>query len=1049
MRGAARDSSWRRSGTGIARGIGGPALCLAAAMLPSLGCRPGAREAATAPAPASPAAAPLPKPGERLPVKSGETLIAELPLEAGHFFHARVEQRGIDLTVELKSPSGETITKIDSLNGAWGPEEVILLVPATGAYRLEVHAGGKAGQAGEVEWEVVASREPTARDRQLVAAEAAFRRGLGERRAGKPLQAIESLREAWEGFTELGLRRRQGDVLQGLYRAHDEAGNSEIAATFAEQAAELSEGEGDLRLAAGLARSGGHLRLQLGQPRQAIAILAKAQGLYQALRDARGEALSLGLLGSAHGAIGQLQRGQTLFEEAFEVLKAQPDESTEAILSSDYGSLLLDLNRPREGAASFARAAEIDRRQGRAELLPIALRGLAEAKARAGEAAAAEEAIAEALEMERGQPKGRALAVALHSAGRIRHLAGNLSAAEQTLREALSQAREAKDARTEAFALLDLGLVRLHQGEATEALALEEEARALFEASGDRKGEASALVRGAEALRDLGRPFDAWQRLEPALEVIEELRQTTVRRDFRSSYFASRQDYFDIALEILLRCHEQKPNAGYQRTAWELHERRLARELEAARWRGMAEAAPEVRTSERDLGRKLGEAALLADAAERDERVSGLLAELYRLRSATEKESADRLPQPARQRSKGLLAAVQHELARPQTTLLAFALGEVRSYLWAITAAEVEVRFLPPRRELEALARDFVARLRNQRRSSQEGAARLGVELSRLLLGPVAPRLGAERLLLVADGALQELPWAALPLPGAEGEGRQLLEAHELSSLPSARVLLDLRRNPERRRRSERALAIFADPVLSSEDPRLSSSVRSLASAAAAGSFNTNDRELERSATGLGADLDARLPETQAEAASILELAPPGPHWLATGFAASRDALLTAPLEGFGVLHLATHALLDRDEPELSGIVLSRFDSEGRAIAGFVRAFEVSRLRLPGCLVVLSSCESGIGKDLKGEGMQSLLRAFFEAGADGVIASLWPVSDRRTAILMRHFYRGLLQRGLPAPEALRQAQLALKKDSDSADPYYWAGFYYQGDRRGW
>jgi CHAT domain-containing protein len=135
------------------------------------------------------------------------------------------------------------------------------------------------------------------------------------------------------------------------------------------------------------------------------------------------------------------------------------------------------------------------------------------------------------------------------------------------------------------------------------------------------------------------------------------------------------------------------------------------------------------------------------------------------------------------------------------------------------------------------------------------------------------------------------------------------------------------------------------------------------------------------------------------------------------------------------------------EHPELSGLVLSLVDRAGRPQNGFLRAFEISRLRLDAGLVVLSACESGIGTDLRGEGMASLARSFFHAGARRVVATLWPVSDEKTATLMERFYRGHLAAGKPPAAALRAAQLAALREPATREPYYWAGFVLQGDWR--
>jgi CHAT domain-containing protein len=155
--------------------------------------------------------------------------------------------------------------------------------------------------------------------------------------------------------------------------------------------------------------------------------------------------------------------------------------------------------------------------------------------------------------------------------------------------------------------------------------------------------------------------------------------------------------------------------------------------------------------------------------------------------------------------------------------------------------------------------------------------------------------------------------------------------------------------------------------------------------------------------------------------------------------------VLSGQLVGYGILHFATHGLLDDEHPERSGLVLSLVDPRGRPRAGVVRAGEIAGLDLPADLVVLSACRTALGREARGEGLLSLTRAFWRAGAARVMVSLWNVDDQATAELMGRFYRALLTGGQRPSTALRAAQLSLRADPRWAPPYYWAGFILQGN----
>jgi CHAT domain-containing protein len=164
------------------------------------------------------------------------------------------------------------------------------------------------------------------------------------------------------------------------------------------------------------------------------------------------------------------------------------------------------------------------------------------------------------------------------------------------------------------------------------------------------------------------------------------------------------------------------------------------------------------------------------------------------------------------------------------------------------------------------------------------------------------------------------------------------------------------------------------------------------------------------------------------------------------GYEANREAIMASSVARQRIIHFATHGMMDTRHPEMSGLVLSMFNKRGEAQDGYLRLSDIYNLKLSADLVVLSSCESALGKDLGSEGINGLPRAFLYAGARRVIASLWKVDDEATVTLMSAFY-SRLQRGEDPAQALQGAQLALLKNTRLSEPYYWAGFILEGDYR--
>ena len=396
------------------------------------------------------------------------------------------------------------------------------------------------------------------------------------------------------------------------------------------------------------------------------------------------------------------------------------------------------------------------------------------------------------------------------------------------------------------------------------------------------------------------------------------------------------------------------------------------------------------------------------------------------------------------------------------TSLLEYSLGDERSYLWLVTQSSILSYELPKRADIEAAARRvyemLTARQQAVGRPVAERFKRIAkadaefqmasMALSKMLLGPVSPHLRTKRLLIVADGALQFVPFAALPVSTSLKNASPLMFEHEIVSLPSASALSVLRRDTAGREHAGKAIAVLADPVFDREDPRLRLREESKQPALKKSLGTTaleramRDVELLDSRGNL-----ARLPFSREEADAILAVAPKGQAFKAVDFKATKAILESPEISQSGIVHFATHALLNSKHPELSGIVLSLVDEQGRAQDGFLRLHDIYNLDLSAELVVLSACQTALGKEVKGEGLLGLTRGFMYSGARQVVASLWKVDDSVTAEFMRGFYEGIFRRGLKPAAALRAAQIEMRKKRQWRSPYYWAAFVLQGEYR--
>ncbi|HWC19492.1 MAG TPA: CHAT domain-containing protein, partial [Terriglobales bacterium] len=543
---------------------------------------------------------------------------------------------------------------------------------------------------------------------------------------------------------------------------------------------------------------------------------------------------------------------------------------------------------------------------------------------------------------------------------------------------------------------------------------------------------------------------------------------------------------YEFYIRLLMDMHATSPTSGFDAAAFQANERARARSLLDM----LVEAHVNIhegvdsklldreRTLEQRLRRRSEYQVELLGGSHTPEQAESVAHELQMLaaeqdeteaqiRASSPRFAALTQPQPLN------VKQIQDSILGPDMLLLEYTLGEDRSYLWAVTSSDLMSFTLPKRAEIEQAARTVYALLTAPNRHPRDEGewqrkARLAraraqypaaaYRLSELVLRPVSSLLaGKRRIVIVSDGALQYISFAALPIPNRnkalDEPSRPLLLAAEVVYAPSASALAVLRRQIASRSPAPKTVAVIADPVFGLDDPRVSTSVPVSRS-----SFPTRHPvqqrslpdELERSWTEVtgpesGGKI-SRLPFSRREANAIIAAAPSGSRLKALDFRANRATATSSDLAQYRFIHFATHAILDSRTPALSGIVLSLVDERGKPQDGFLRLADIYNLHLQADLVVLSACQTGLGKEIKGEGMVGLTRGFFYAGAARVIASLWKVDDAATAELMSRFYEGVLKRGMDPAAALHSAQIYMWQQKRwHEDPYFWAAFQLQGE----
>jgi CHAT domain-containing protein/predicted negative regulator of RcsB-dependent stress response len=829
----------------------------------------------------------------------------------------------------------------------------------------------------------------------------------------------------------------------------------------------------------------GYLHGNLGNTQLSMDFYNRALAISQTINDRQKQALTLTAMGGAYALQGEKQKALNLHNQALILFRTIGNRSGEAATLNGIGYLYDDLGIKSNALKCYTMALQLYQSIDNRNYAAITLGYIGRVHFALGEKEKALEFYNQKLATSRAVQDRRMESYTLKDIGNVLSTTRGKDKALDYYKQALALSRDVMDRRGGAYIINSIGSLYEQLGSKPQALDYYRQALPLMEAVADRRGEVITLFNIARAERDLGQLAAARAHIEKSLDLIEYLRTKVANPSLRISYLETVYQHYEFYVDLLMRMHRLEPSAGYEILALEANEharaRTLLENLIEARTDIRQGVDPELLAEEGRVRQQLNQKAeqqtrLLSgkftpqQAAAIKKEVELLLAQYEEVESRVRDKSPRyaALTQPIRFK----LADLQKELD-PETVLLEYSLGEERSYCWAVTATSVKSFELPGRAEIEAAAREVYrllatnnARRKNESLAAQEARFKQSVAdypeaaatLSRILLNPVASHLERKRLVIVADGILQYIPFATLPEPGQENSdmaSRQpLVVDHEVVMLPSLSTLAVLRQEVRGRPPAKKAVAVIADPVFERDDPRIKSikSQRPIPSPAKPTQIREGSligRQLERAARDLGTDDEPvsfeRLPFTLQEAEAIFTIVPQAETRRAIGFDANLRTALDPELRQYRIIHFATHGLLNNSYPELSGIVLSLIDKSGRPQDGFLRLNEIYNLDLPAELVVLSACQTGLGKVARGEGLIGLTRGFMYAGVARVVASLWRINDRAAAELMRYFYEAMfLQRSTPAA-ALRAAQIKMWRAGEWRFPHYWAAFVLEGE----
>uniref|UniRef100_Q022H5 Peptidase domain protein n=1 Tax=Solibacter usitatus (strain Ellin6076) TaxID=234267 RepID=Q022H5_SOLUE len=984
---------------------------------------------------------------ERL-LSAGEVHIYRIHAGAGQYLRFEIDPNSVELAAALLSPAGDKIAETVNLAGDERTLPVSARVPVDGDYQLQVSGNGRI--AGKYRLRLAELKPLLPGEEKRIAAEAALSEGKGLRVQGSKASlehAVERLQAALPLWRELNDALDEALTLMQLGSVYFMMGDAAKYSVVEAQALSIwrslgdGKGEGEALNNIGLAHwTMGERDLALENLRDAL-LLRKRAG------DLRGEAETINNTATVYAESGDLQKALRLKQDVLVRWRSLGDADNEARAFNDLAVIYSRLGETERALDYFKRALalrhEIGNRRGEA----VNLLNIGTEYVKADDPRKALDNLVPALKMLRETGNKSGESVALQHIGRAHAMLGEQSKALEDSEQALAIQKQLKMLRPQAFTGNYLGAAQLKLGRPQEALIRFKESLALARSVGDRMLESDTLGEMARAYRDEGEIDQALALIEQSVSLIESLRSSVAFEELRTSYLATTAGRYHLFIDLLMTLHSMRPEEGFDVRALEVSERARARGLLDLLTEARAEiregVEPDLLAREQSLAKALDDktqrqirllasshtAEQLANTNKQIRELTLAYAELEaELRARSPRYAALTQPQPLR------VAEIQ-QLLDPGTLLLEYSLGERRSVLWVVGPASLESFDLPKQSDVEVTARRAYEELSVHGAAPGSGGA--VAALGKMLFGAAAQRLRDNRLAVVAEGVLQYIPFAALTIPGEKG---LVVENHELVHLPSASTLAELRRETSGRKAAPGLVAIFADPVFGRSDPRVVRGNRPASSAPVS-------EELERSAKEAGILSLDRLRATRQEAQAIVNLAGAGKSLQALDFRANRETAMSTELAGYRIVHFATHALFNSRHPELSGLVLSLVDRQGNPQDGFLETAQVYNLKLGADLVVLSACETALGKEVRGEGLVGLTRGFMYAGAPRVLASLWRVPDQATTELMKRFYQAVLGQGMSPAAALRSAQTSLRSEPKWQAPYYWAGFALQGEWR--
>jgi CHAT domain-containing protein/Flp pilus assembly protein TadD len=850
---------------------------------------------------------------------------------------------------------------------------------------------------------------------------------------GQYQESFEYDRKSLDLARRIGNKKSEGIALGNMGVYHALTGNIPEAMKLLEEKLALMKELDDKAEQVAVLSNIGALHDWQGNVQESIKNYTAAMKILDGLDDRKKLGLLMGNMGAAYEKLSDYPKSLDYYRQALKIFQEVEDKGDTAWILGNLGAIAAKLGNDKEALDYFGKSLALMREVGDRKYEAWALGTMGATYKKLGETEKSFECLNRALEISREIGDKRIEVEHLGNLGSNYQETGDYAKAVQYLNEGLKIAQEINDrvVLTEVYILL--GITHREMDDTDRSIADFEEALTIANELGVPRtiwNSEWGLALSYDKKGDYDQALGHYRR---ALETVESIRGKLVTQEQKVGFLGETIDIYEGFIDLLFRLRQKDPSGAYVAESFHLAERAKSRaflellaeanvnlasgisqELEAeeknlqVQLTGLQEKLrdPELKTEEKE--------ALYKEIQTAESRYNDFVVELRR---KTPGYASTAYPEPF------TLAVAQDRLLDKDAYLLEFFAGKENVYLWVVSKDKVlSVRSFPSGHDVFKKIQEYQTQIA-QRKLNLD--VRLGKEIYDLLLkDALSPVAANSHLLIIPDGLLLRFPFEALVKETPGGGPSYLLEDYVISYAPSASVLGELMERKPRRSDWPFELLALGNPVYETADKT-----------------GAADVEYLRAGSGL-----LPLPYAEEEVSSISRI-----YEQAGGKTESyvKDKALEEVLKSkdpgqYKNLHFATHGFIDDRVPALSGLLLAP-SQKPDGDDGFLRLNEIFHLNLSARLVTLSACETALGKEVRGEGMIGLTRAFFYAGAQSVLASLWMVGDQSTALLMQGFYSEYAKGAGPSV-AMRRAKLGLLKGDDPTyrHPFFWAPFVVAG-----